>query len=63
MENLRFSGRATSPGLVVGKTFVYRDHLGAHYLSDVLGAMATGGLVGARSAQNESLNSSHQKKN
>ena len=28
MENLRFSGRATSPGLVVGKTFVYRDHLG-----------------------------------
>jgi len=29
MENLKLSGRATSPGLVVGKTFVYRDHLGA----------------------------------
>ena len=28
MENLRLLGRATSPGLVVGKTFVYRDHLG-----------------------------------
>ena len=26
MENLRLSGRATSPGLVIGKAFVYRDH-------------------------------------
>jgi phosphoenolpyruvate-protein phosphotransferase (PTS system enzyme I) len=29
MENLRLVGRATSPGLVVGKAFVYHDHLGA----------------------------------
>jgi phosphotransferase system enzyme I (PtsI) len=28
MENLRLSGRATSPGLVVGKAFVYRDQPG-----------------------------------
>jgi phosphoenolpyruvate-protein phosphotransferase (PTS system enzyme I) len=27
-ENLRLSGRATSPGLVIGKAFVYRDHPG-----------------------------------
>jgi phosphoenolpyruvate-protein phosphotransferase len=29
MENLKLAGRATSPGLVVGKAFVYRNHLGA----------------------------------
>jgi phosphoenolpyruvate-protein kinase (PTS system EI component) len=27
-ENLRLLGRATSPGLVIGEAFVYRDHPG-----------------------------------